>query len=170
MAPPNSPEAVLARFPGPVTLRPSMKRLLLGLAFAAPLTIAAVSWIVAEKNPVAIVVGSSCLALSAVAIWVSLRSVRPPNGITLTAERFEVVRGSSFESYEWRNVTNFRVVSQEEGTRVVFDLVDSRKRHGRLSKLVGNDYDVTLPIAYELSDGDLADVMDAWRRRVFKTS
>jgi hypothetical protein len=146
------------------------ERLLLGVAFAAPLTIAAVSWIATGKNVVAIVVGISCLALSAVAIWVSMRSVRSTNDVTLTAERFEVVRGSSFESYDWRDVTNFRVVSQEEGTRVVFDLVNSRKRHGRLSKLVGNDHDVTLPITYELSEGDLAYVMDAWRRRVLKPS
>lgn len=152
------PSAILSQFPGQVTLRPSSIKLLYGLAFAVPLAIPGLSWIIASRGDFgALVVGSVFIAAtSGVAIWISILGLCGPEGITLTADGFEVVRGQHRESHLWRDVTSFRVHHDtQDRPTVVFDRVDT-DTHG---------HDHLLPHRYELSAAALAELLQAWRHR-----
>jgi DNA-binding beta-propeller fold protein YncE len=158
--------AVLARFPGPVTLRTSTSNSLILLGVGVALTIAGAYWIVtAGENVRGIVVGSVFVAVFGCVILVSTRGVRASDAITLAADHFQVLRGPDCGSYSWREVGNFHVVTGRNSSTAVFDRVHPDKRpHGRYAKFFGLDYDAKLPDCAGLSARDLAHVMDAWRR------
>ena len=163
----DRPSAVLARFPGPVTLRTSTSNSLILLGVGVTLTIAGAYWIVtAGENVRGVVVGSIFVAVFGCVILVSTRAMRASDAITLAANHFEVLRGPHRGSYSWREVGNFHVVTGEDSATAVFDRVHPDKRpHGRSARFFGLDYDAKLPDCARLSARDLAHLMDAWRHQ-----
>jgi streptogramin lyase len=159
--------AVLARFPGPVTLRTSISNSLTLLGVGAALTIAGVYWIVAGgHNGRGVVIGSFFVAVFGCLTLISIRGLRASDAITLAADHFEILSGPNPGSYYWSEVDNFHFVSGQSSSTTVFDRIQPDERpHGRARKIFGLDYDAKLPNCSGFSARDLADLMDAWRGR-----
>jgi len=167
-------EQVLARFPGPVTVRPVLTPSV-GLFIAVSMLIAIAcvwgAWHAWRFNDS----GSSIWGLGLCAAFFALVAAGSAvmlrtNSITLDRAGFEVVDGTVVgrrkRHFPWRDVSAFKV--QSFGSRdygVAFD--DARKRAGILAKVnrAFGFRNSTLLEDYSLGDDQLAELLNHWRDR-----
>ena len=155
-------DAILARFPGPVTLRPSRLKwifiLLICVAFAVG------GYFMAADGKT---IGWWILAFFGLGVPVSIAAMLPgAGGLTLDRGGFEVVNLFRRQSYTWAEVSGFKkaqLVYQNE--MVVFDHAGAK---GKMiasvnTGLVGRN--AGLPDTYGFSTDVLADLMARWRDR-----
>ncbi|WP_155769390.1 hypothetical protein [Mycobacterium asiaticum] len=157
-----SPDEVLAHFPGPITLRPKAINWNIVLVIAVATAILA---LYARTTVAVMVIVSIGIAIAGLTIWAAMRKDTSADGLVLTADHFEVIEGNHGKTYPWREVGNFRVRHEEDTSSVVFDRVGAgKKTRGRVAKFFGTDYDYKLPKTYEMSEKELASLMNDWRR------
>lgn len=148
---------MIADFPGPVTLRPSIKWAAAAVLLVGLLVVGGYAAIV---GPGSWPVGIGLFAIAGVVMYVGIQATRPPYGLKLGLECFEVIGFLRRERYYWRDVRNFRVVKgRVKVLTVVFDIVGENPREGR-----------TLPLGYEIGGEALGDVMRAWQAHALSQS
>lgn len=161
MYPPN---AILARFPGPVTLTPSRWLLWFapplmagGTAFSVYLLINAIE---AGSSEI-IWAGLAVIVFGFFTIRVLIRLLPGHASLVLDASGFTVHNAYERHAFLWRSVSNFRVEVPADNRlpdRVIFDVAGKKP-------LRGSDGGGSLPEGYRLQLADLATLLNAWRER-----
>jgi hypothetical protein len=161
MYPPN---AILARFPGPVTLTPSRWLLWFAPPLMAGGTVFSVYLLIK-----AIEAGSSEIIYAGLAVIVFgfftirtlIRLLPGHTSLTLDSSGFHIRNAYVRSSWLWRNVSNFRVEVPNDDRlpdRVIFDVAGKKP-------LRGSAGGGSLPEGSRLRLADLATLMNAWRER-----
>jgi hypothetical protein len=159
----DKPDDLLARFPGPVTLRPSRTKWLLILLGSIAFT-ATGAWMVADGKTM----GWFALVFFGLCAIPACAALLPgAGGLKLDRDGIEVTNMFRRHSYRWQDVTGFEAVGvPPSGTRmVVFDFAGAAgKTIAKLNVgLVGRN--AALPDTYGLSADVLAGLMARWRER-----
>ena len=157
-------DPILERFPGPVTLHISARKKLLALALGSGLLVFSIYLLVAPG----IISGTyeTIMACLSVLLFggLTVRAVimllaRSAARLTLDADGFEVSTVFWHVPTPWRTVRGFRVeeTGDDKVKRIVYDVLTAG---GERAQETG-----TLLDNYGLPDGDLARLMNEWRRR-----
>lgn len=164
--PPDPPEVLLKRFPGPVELHASKIRLLVLMVGSAVFGATSL-WIVLKDSPswlmMALVWPGALMFLAGAPVigWLALRG----SSLRLDGEGFRTAAATRKAFIPWRNVGTFSVASTMNRQMVAFD--DEAARDGKLARanvaLIGRTS--ALSDSYGLTPSDLAWLMNAWRER-----
>ncbi len=156
-------DAILSRFPGPVTLYPSRKKWLLVLVGSAVFTAAGFG-MVAESAPngwYGVVFFGGCLVVSAIML------LPRAGGLVLDRDGFQVT--NLFRSYRlrWHDVTGFAPISiPYSGQRMVgFDIVAAASLPIAAMTTAVTGRMGGLPDTYGFSVDELAQLMTQWQER-----
>jgi hypothetical protein len=164
-------EQILARFPGPVTVKPVTRPLEFCIAVAV-LVVAACLWGIwqgwGQK-------GSSTWGLALVAAFFAFAGtgmavMQRTNSMTLDRDSFEVVYGFAKKKkrYLWKDVSAFEIqgtTMSRTGIWVVFD--DANKGGGTLAvvdRALGFR-NSTIPEDYGMGEKQIAELLNHWRDR-----
>lgn len=169
MSPSLQPRSVLFQFPGPVTLYPSRKSLLMSVVGCA---------LVTTLFGIAVVTKGDGMAWFGVALFASATIgsaiLLRPGALSLTLDKDGFTQISPFRTRRsrWQDVTNFHSAAfgTPFGSRYVRYTDDLRK--GMFTKLHGTAYGCNAAMAndFGLSAEDLADLMTQWRNRAVRAS
>jgi hypothetical protein len=158
-------DAMLMRFPGPVTLYPSRRKWTLVLMGCALFTACGVGMIV-DKAPS----GWLVLLFFLFGVIVAAMALLPGAGsLTLEGNSFEIKNLFRRQRVRWQDATGFKaaVIPPSRTKLVVFDDLGAKDRHRIISILnamiVGRNG--ALPDTYGFSADDLAYLMSQWRER-----
>lgn len=160
-------ETLLARFPGPVTLTPNRRRLLIGLVLFVGLTVFCVAVLIPRLPNVggydAVMTVFSSVVCAVLTVRVAILLLRPRIiGLTLNADGFQI--GGFFRSVRvrWRDVRNFRIEDRgDDGKQVIYD--EFTAAHGPRPGVVKKAH--VLGDVYSLPEEDLAWLMGQWREQ-----
>lgn len=167
MASKTDPAAILARFPGPVTLTPSPRKWLLVLGGC--LAFVAIGIWQAGEQPL---IGWSAVGFFGLGVLVAGAMLVPgAAGIVLDADGFEVTGFFRRHRTRWADATGFQAATVPPSAQklVVYD--DRGSENSTLGginrRLSGRNSG--LPDNYGLPPDDLAQVMMRWRERAVPT-
>jgi len=154
---------ILARFPGPVTLRPSRLKWFLVLLICAAFTAGGIAMVADGATG-----GWFVLVFFGLGVPLSIAAMLPgAGGLTLDRNGFEITNLFRRQSYVWPDVSGFEAarIPPAGNNMVVFDHAGAVGRTvAKLNvSLVGRN--AGLPDTYGLSADVLADLMDRWRDR-----
>ena len=159
----NEGDAILARFPGPVTLYPSRRKWLLLLLFAAALTAGGVH-MVATAEPR----GWAVLVFFAVGTIISAVMLMPgAAGLTLDRDGFTIMSLFRANRSRWQDVSGFQAITIPFSRRAMvgFDDVTAKgKALAELSTAIAGRSGA-LPDTYGLAVEELVRLMAQWRER-----
>ena len=166
----NTADALLARFPGPITLRVSRLKVLAMLAISLGFVAVGIFLIVIAKgDPEAVIAGiASVLFFGACALVAAVMLVPGAGSLTLDAQGFEVCSLFRRNRVAWPHASRFTVAT--------LSLPDGKK------PMVGYDHDgltgagadfsrnaigrnAALPDTYGLTVEELARLLAGWRER-----
>jgi hypothetical protein len=153
---------VLARFPGPVTLRPSFKKW--GLIFAGCAVCVIIGqWMIRDNAPT----GWPVLIFFGAGMLVAAVAMLPGAvALTLDSTGFEVTSFYRRSRTRWQDATDF-TAARILPARTRFVVFNDTRTGRRLAKvntfLAGRS--AALPDTYGLSGDDLAQLMAQWRER-----
>jgi len=154
---------ILARFPGPVTLRPSRLKWILVLLGALVFVAGGIGMIVSGETMGWVVAGffGLCIPVGVIAL------LPGASGMTLHRDGFDISNMFRRQSYPWRDVSGFDAVRIPPAMTkiVVFDHAGAAgKTIAKLNVgLVGRN--AGLPDTYGIPADVLAGLMAAWRER-----
>jgi hypothetical protein len=168
MSPNCRVDAILAQFPGPVTLYPSRAKWLL-VFLGCGLFAAGGIWMVATAD------ANGWFVLPFFAIGTIVAGVMLlPGAAALVLERdgFQTTTLFRRSCSDWRDVSEFESVRIREAMRrmVVYDDVNLAGRAMAEISAGFTGRNAGLPDTYGLAAGDLADLMTLWRERALSTS
>lgn len=161
---PDTADAILARFPGPVTLYVSPKKKLGALILCIGFTAFCVYLLVAERSGsgwYTAMAWFSTAMFGGLTVRAAILLLRPGcASLTLDADGFEI--GHVFRRIRslWRDASGFRMQEDDaELRRVMFEALAAGHRRGtkKVSRM--------LPDNYGLPKDELARLLAAWRER-----
>ena len=157
----NEADAILARFPGPVTLYPSRRKWLLLLLFSAVLAAEGVH-MVATAEPH----GWAVLIFFGVGTIVSAVMLVPgAAGLTLDRDGFTLISLFRANRSRWQDVSGFQAITISPKTMVGFDDATAKgKALAELSTAIAGRSGA-LPDTYGLAVEELVRLMVQWRER-----
>lgn len=160
-------DTLLARFPGPVTLVPSRRRLLIGLALCLGLTVFCVAVLIPKLPNAggydAVMTVLSTVVCAGLALRAAILLFTPATvGLTLNTDGFTIGGFFRRPRRRWRDVGNFRVEDRgDDGRQVMYDALTAAT--GPRPGVVKNAH--VLGNVYGLPEDDLAWLMGQWRER-----
>jgi hypothetical protein len=156
-------DAILAQFPGPVTLYPSRRKWLLLLLTTAAFTAAGVDMVVTAQPQ-----GWAVLIFFGVGIVVSALMLLPgAAGLTLDRDGFTTTSLFRANRSLWQNVTGFQAISVPFSPKAMVgfdDVMAKGKALAELSTAMAGRSGA-LPDTYGLAVEELVRVMAQWRER-----
>jgi hypothetical protein len=158
-----APDAILVRFPGPVTLYPSRRKWLLVFAGCAVFAVGGF-WMIRDGD----LRGWFVLIFFGLGVLVAAVAMLPGAGaLTLDAEGFEATNLFRRHRTRWQDTTGFqaaRIPPAQQKLVVYDDVTQSAKTLAQVNVgIVGRN--AALPDTYGLSADDLAQLMAQWRER-----
>ena len=159
----NEGDAILARFPGPVTLSASRRKWLLLLLFAAAMT-AGGAFMVATAEPW----GWAVLAFFAVGTIISVVTLMPgASGLTLDRDGFTITSLFRAHRSRWQDVTGFQAITIPFSGRatVGFDDVTAEGKALAAVSTAMAGRSGALPDTYGLAVEELVRLLAQWRER-----
>jgi hypothetical protein len=162
MASKTSAADILARFPGPVTLRASLKRW--GLMFAGcALFAVGGAWMIGSGQ----VMGWLGLVFFGIGTLIAALAMSPgASALTLDGTGFEITSLYRRSRTRWQDATDF-TAARIPPARLRFVVYNNAQTGRRLAKI--NTFiagrNASLPDTYRLSPDDLAQLMTQWRER-----
>jgi hypothetical protein len=158
-------DALLARFPGPVTLAPNRLKMLAAFVMCAGLSVFSVYLLrraIEAGSSEVIWASLSIVVCGILAARLALMLLLPhATGLTLDADGFAISRIFGRTRFSWRNVSRFRVEEGKDAAElrlVRFEVLSAGTAPRR-----GATVTRALPGNYRLSDDDLAALMTQWR-------
>ena len=163
MASPLASDAILVRFPGPVTLYPSRRKWLLVFAGCALFAVGGF-WMIKDGDPW----GWLVLIFFGLGVLVAAVAMLPGAGaLTLDAEGFEAANLFRRHRTRWQDTTGFqaaRIPPAQQKLVIYDDVTQSTKTVAQINVgIVGRN--AALPDTYGLSAAHLAQLMAQWRER-----
>lgn len=172
---PEPPEALLRRFPGPVELKVSQRRMA-ALLVGALIFVGVSVWLLLRDPPPSSygrIMLWACIVMFGAAVPLFLYILLRGAGLRLEAEGFRVTHAWRSYHTRWADAGPFSVVQLRlpipyvlhDEELVAYDDATARgSRIGALSKgTVGHN--AALPDSYNFSHQDLARLMNLWRER-----
>jgi hypothetical protein len=166
MASKTSAADILARFPGPVTLHPSLKRW--GLIFAGSALFAiGGEWMIRSGAFGGWLV---LIFFGAVTVIAAVAMLPGAGALTLDAAGFEVTSLYRHSRTRWQEASDFTAarIPPSRQRFVVFNHTRTGRRLAAVNKFIAGR-SASLPDTYGLSSDDLAQVMTQWRERAAAT-
>jgi hypothetical protein len=159
----NEADAILARFPGPVTLKPSRRKWLLLLLTAAAFTAAGVDMVVTAQPH-----GWAVLIFFGAGTIVSVVMLLPgAGGLTLDRDGFTIISLFRANRSRWQNVTGFQAISVPFSSKAMVGFDDVTAKGNALAAvstaMAGRG--AALPDTYGLAVEELVRLMTQWRER-----
>jgi TM2 domain-containing membrane protein YozV len=143
---------LLARFPGPVTLRPSLRTSLIALAFCVVLIALGVARVL---NGELVVGWTQVVLMGAVVVYVIVSLLPGGSALILDGNGFTIRGRFRSRSHQWASTNSFEAVSIGRGRYVMFDDRQAVKIH----------HTGGLPDSYGLTDDEMVRLMSQWRQR-----
>jgi hypothetical protein len=166
MASKTSAADILVRFPGPVTLRASLKRWCLVFAGCALFAIGG-KWMVSTGQ----VMGWLPLIFFGIGAIIAAFAMLPgASALTLDGTGFEITNFYRRSRTRWQDAGDF-VATRIPAARqrfVLFNNARSGRRLARINTFISGR-NAALPDTYGLSPDDLAQLMAQWRERAAAT-
>jgi len=165
---PESVATVLARFPGPVTLKPSPLKWIVMVALALGLVAGGIFLIRVGQSTHQLFWGwVSIVFFGACGLVAACQLIPGSSDMTLDAGGFKV-SGLRRRQSNWPDVANFTTWTATAITwSVIYDDQADRSVLGKLNRLFGG-HNAFLPDTYGLRARDLARLMTLWRDRALK--
>ena len=165
---PESVASVLARFPGPVTLKPSPLKWIVMVALALGFVAAGIFLIRVGQSTHQLFWGwVSVVFFGACGLVAACQLIPGSSDMTLDASGFKV-SGLRRRQSNWLDVANFTTwTANALSWLVVYDDRSNRGVLPRINRLLSG-HGTSLPDTYGMRAGDLARLMTLWRDRALK--
>ena len=163
----DTAQAILARFPGPVTLAPSKFKMFAAFAMCAGLLVFCIAVLVPKVPDAgwydAIMTVLATVVLAGLVVRLGVLLLKPGAlGLTLDVDGFEVRRILRRDRSHWWDVDGFRA---DENDGIPFLRYDVRSPGGVPRRRGAKKATGTLAGAYPLPMEDIAWLMGEWRTR-----